>query len=119
MQVIPCNQTTFVDVDDTLILWSPTEEQLLKYGINYTSPNGHSTVLVPHLPNIEQLKKHAERQHTIIVWSNGGYQWAAEAVKLLKLEAYVDLVISKPTWFYDDKQAEEFMGKPQYLKIQP
>lgn len=118
MIVLECKQTVFCDVDGTLILWNPTEKQLFNYGISYTNPNGLSTILVPHLPNIEQLKKHAERQHTIIVWSAGGSAWAAEAVKFLKLEKYVDLVISKPIWYYDDKNAEEFMGKPQYLKAQ-
>lgn len=118
MQILEGNQSTFVDVDDTLILWNPTEEQKAKYGSIYVSPEGYATVLVPHLPNIEQLKKHAERGHTVIVWSAGGWRWAAEAVKFLKLEAYVTLVLEKPIWYYDDKNAEDFMGKPQYLKAQ-
>jgi phosphoserine phosphatase len=66
---------------------------------------------------IEQLKKHKIRGHTIIVWSAGGSKWAAEAIKFLELEAYVDLVIEKPRWMYDDKQAEEFMPRSQYFKV--
>ena len=110
-----CNQTTFVDVDDTLIMWNSTAEMELKYGTEYTSLNGLKQILVPHLPNIDQLKKHALRNHTIVVWSAGGSAWAAEAVKFLGLE---DLAISKPVWFYDDKQPEDFVGKPLYLKVQ-
>lgn len=118
MRVVECNQTTYFDVDDTLIMWNPTEEQIAKYGMVYVSPDMLETTLVPHLPNIDQLRKHKLRGHTIIVWSAGGYQWAAEAIKFLQLEEYVDLVISKPTWFYDDKDAEEFMGKRQYMELQ-
>lgn len=115
---LKCDQTTFFDVDETLILWEPTETQLFSYGKTYTAPGGHQTILVPHLPHVEQLKKHKIRGHTIVVWSAGGAFWAAEAVKFLGLEGYVDLVISKPVWYYDDKTAEEFMGKPYYFKAQ-
>lgn len=115
---LKCDQPTFFDVDETLIMWNPTPEQELKHGIEYTSPEGHKQLLVPHIPNIEQLKKHSLRGHTIVVWSAGGSRWAAEAVKFLGLQAHVALTMAKPLWFYDDKQPEEFMGKPQYLKVQ-
>lgn len=118
MIVLKCNQATYWDVDNTLILWEPTENQLFNHGKTYTAPDGHTAILVPHLAHIEQLKKHSIRGHTIVVWSAGGSFWAAEAVKFLGLEDYVDLAISKPVWFYDDKQPEDFMGKPLYLKVQ-
>lgn len=112
-----CNQATFFDVDDTLILWNPTVEQKLKYGvINYVDLAGIEVEFVPYFPHIEQLKKHAVRGHTIVVWSAGGSHWAALAVKLLKLEEYVSVAMAKPTWFYDDKNPEEFMGKPHFIK---
>jgi hypothetical protein len=131
MIVLPCTQATFYDVDDTLVMWGPTKEQLDKYGIEIECPEsvvwtdeGPVSIgkwkekLVPHIPHIEQLKKHKMRGHTIIVWSAGGWDWAAAAVKALGLEKYVDLVISKPTWIYDDKKPEEFMPKPYYFPVQ-
>ena len=129
MIVLPCNQTTYFDVDETLVFWSPTTEQLDKHGIEITCPGSYILVddeltrcpsvtqkLVPHFKHIQQLINHKLRGHTIIVWSAGGYDWAEVVVKALKLEQYVDLVISKPTWIYDDKKPEEFMPKPYWMK---
>lgn len=118
MIALNCNQPTFWDVDDTLILWNPTEEQQAQYGIKYTDAAGFTKVFVPHIPHVEQLKKHSDRGHTIIVWSAGGSKWAELAVEILGLRPYVHLTIGKPIWYYDDKQAEEFMGKAQYLPVQ-
>lgn len=115
---IDCNQPTYWDVDDTLIMWNPTPEQLDRYGIEYTDAAGFKKRFMPHLPHIEQLKKHSDRGHTIIVWSAGGSKWAELAVKILGLEAYVSVTIAKPLWYYDDKQPEDFLGKPQYLPVQ-
>lgn len=130
MIVLPCNQTVFCDVDDTLVLWNPTEEQRNKYGeVEIVCPGSFAIVdgemisspsftetLVPYLPHIEQLKKHKARGHTVVVWSAGGYDWAKVAVEALGLTQYVDLVISKPTWAYDDLPPNEYMPKSQYIK---
>ena len=129
MIVLPCKQTTFIDVDETLVLWSPTQEQLDREGIEFECPESYGVIdgelkpsgswrarLVPHKKHIEQLKNHKMRNHTVIVWSAGGYDWAETVVRTLGLELYVDLVISKPTWCYDDKQPEEFIPKPFWLK---
>jgi len=129
MIVVPCKQTVFCDVDDTLVLWSPTQEQLEKEGIDFECPGSFALIddelvksppwiarLVPHKLHIEQLRKHKMRNHTIIVWSAGGWDWAEAVVRTLKLENVVDLVISKPTWVYDDLQPAEFMPKPQWMK---
>jgi phosphoserine phosphatase len=131
MIVIPCKQATFFDVDDTLVMWDATPEQLEERGVDFTCPGSLVTIdecgtegfapewkqrLLPHRVHIEQLKKHKQRGHTIIVWSAGGYDWAAAVVKALGLENYVDLVISKPSWFYDDLMPSEFMGKRYYKK---
>lgn len=131
MIVIPCKQTTFVDVDDTLVMWNATPEQLEKDGVDFECPGSMHDIdndgnpewspswtarLLPHKKHIEQIKKHKMRGHTIIVWSQGGFDWAAAVVKALKLEDFVDLVISKPTWMYDDLPAAGFMPKNQWTK---
>lgn len=118
MIALDCNQPTFFDVDDTLIMWSPTQDQIDKYGIVTVNDYGEEEIFVPHIPHVEQLKKHAVRGHTIIVWSKGGSKWAEKAVKILNLQNYVAITMAKPEWFYDDKQPEEFMGKPQFLEMQ-
>lgn len=130
MFVMKCNQTVFCDVDDTLVMWNTTPEQLAEYGVEVTCPistyydedgeqktiEGWKQMLLPHRYHIEQLKKHKMRGHTIVVWSAGGWDWAEAAVRALKLEQYVDLVLSKPTWTYDDLQPSEFIPKPQWQK---
>ena len=52
----------------------------------------------------------------MICWSAGGFDWCAAVIKALNLENYVDLVISKPCYYYDDLKPEEFMGKRYYYK---
>lgn len=130
MIVVPCNNTVFCDVDDTLVMWSATPEELESRGIDFECPGSlyidsdgkqtHASIwksrLLPHRKHIEQLKKHKMRGHTIIVWSAGGWDWAAAIVKTLELENFVDLVISKPTWAYDDLQVAEFIPKPIWMK---
>lgn len=119
MVVINCNQPTYWDVDDTLVKWSSTPEEKKKYGIEISYPimNKHFTdLIVPHRKHVEQLKKHKLRGHTIIVWSAGGTEWAHAAVKALDITDFVDLIIEKPQWMYDDKQAVDFMPKADYLK---
>lgn len=130
MIVIPSVNSVFWDVDDTLVLWNPTKEQLEKDGIDFECPAGlflneennvtpgkpWTARLVPHKTHIEQLKKHKMRGHMIVVWSAGGYDWAEAVVKRLGLEQYVDVVISKPTWAYDDMPAERILPKVQWMK---
>lgn len=116
----------YCDVDDTLLMWSATNEELDKNGITVTCPGSQyldpetntikthpewSERLLPHWKHVESLKKHKLRGHTVVVWSAGGVNWAEAAVKALNLEHIVDIVISKPTFYYDDLMPNEFMGK--------
>ena len=124
MIVIPSKQIVYCDVDGTLVLWDPTPEQSEKFGIDITSPCSFSIIdgeaiptgtwtarLVPHNVHIEQLKRFKMRGHTVVVWSAGGWDWCKVVVEALRIEPYVDLVISKPTWVMDDLPASEFMPK--------
>lgn len=110
MLVIPCNQPLYVDIDDTLLKWNASTEEKEQTGIFITYPNSsQGDLLVPLMGNIEALKKHRLRRQTVIVWSQGGTEWAEIAIKALNLEEYVDLIIEKPQWFLDDLPATEFM----------
>ncbi len=118
MQRLKSNQPTYFDVDDTLIMWSPTPEQLEAYGVEFdhTYEDGTRRIgkILPHRVHIRQLIKHAMRGHTIIVWSAGGEPWAYAAVKALGIEQYVDYTIQKPIWAYDDKKPNEFFDTKFY-----
>lgn len=128
MIVIPGNTIVYFDCDDTLVRWNPTSEQLNKEGIAIECPAGLICVddelvpapswiarVVPHKKHIDQLIRHKMRGHTVVVWSAGGYDWAEQVVKTLQLEQYVDLVISKPKWIYDDVPANQILPTIQWM----
>lgn len=122
--------TTWFDCDDTLVKWSATAEELETKGVSFTCPasvtlheDGHlvevaswTTLLVPHLKHIDQLKKHKLRGSVVVVWSAAGSEWAETVVKTLGLEQYVDLCIGKSTWVYDDLPVTEFMPKSIWME---
>lgn len=78
-----------IDVDDTLILWNRED-----YYIN-------SAVA-------EQLVRHHERGHYVIVWSAGGVDWAERVVREFELDKYVNVVMAKPAFMWDDKDPKEW-----------
>jgi len=114
MITLKCDQPTYFDVDDTLVSWGYNSAPI--DGAVEIVCNGFSQFLIPHKKHIEQLKAHKARGHTIVVWSQGGWQWAEAVVKGLGLEKFVDLCISKPLWIYDDLPAEAFMPKNIWKK---
>lgn len=84
MVVLKAPIVVMVDVDETLVLWEGTEYK-------------------PNFKVIEQLIRHKDRGHYVIVWSAGGVEWAARVVKELNLEHNVDVVMNKPAFMWDDK----------------
>lgn len=81
----------YFDVDETLVLWND--------GVNWSAHDKH----------VEALKQHHYRGHTVVVWSAGGNEWAAQVVEKLKIQKYVTYILAKPSWFYDDLKADSFM----------
>jgi phosphoserine phosphatase len=71
------------DVDETLVIWRGDT-----YSLNEAVA--------------EQLRRHHNRGHTVVVWSAGGAVWATQVVRQYNLEKYVHLIIAKPTWMWDD-----------------
>jgi len=114
MKVITQESTIFIDIDDTLVMWGKAKRN--EKVIHITCPYSHQQeTLRPHKGHIKVLKDRHARGSFIVVWSAGGYQWANAVVKALGLEKHVDLVMSKPHAYVDDKQAVEIMGERIYL----
>jgi hypothetical protein len=114
MKVTENDNIITVDVDDTLVIWNVPpgrEEECITFD-NF----GYAQRLLPHRKHIELLKQFKVRGHYIIVWSQGGYQWAREVVKVLGLEEWVDEVKTKPKWYIDDLPANSWM-KRTYLDL--
>jgi predicted phosphatase len=68
-------------------------------------------------PMVRLLRESASRGSFVIVWSRGGYQWAADVVKALGLQDYVNLVMSKPLAYFDDMPVEKWL--PHRVFIEP
>ena len=115
MKTIKSEIPFFSDVDETLVLWGKVRKG--QKAVSITNPEtGEQHYLRVHGPHIKILKSRHARGAYVIVWSAAGYAWAEAVVKALKLNDYVDLIMSKPMFYMDDKHPDEFMGQRIYLK---
>lgn len=113
MKVLSDAPLVCFDIDNTLVMWD-YKYDLIPDKFEYLKINGIDYII--HQKHISQLKKHKNRGHTVILWTQGGVFWAEKVVEALGLEEYVDIVQPKPAWYYDDYPSEHFMGKPEYLQ---
>lgn len=118
MFVIPGDNIVFFDVDNTLIMWDPPEDQLDK-AVDLPmleSPYGQDFVkVVPHKAHLTMIQRHYQLGNTVVVWSKSGPRWAEHVVKFFNLQDYVHAVCGKPSCFYDDLKPEEFMVERRYF----
>lgn len=113
MLVLPKHSAAYFDIDDTLVLWGKPKDvphdQLVF--VQEPGPRGERVALVPHLSHIAQLKKFKESGNWhVVVWSQGGGDWAYAVIEALGLQNYVDVCMSKPTIYYDDIHCSDFMA---------
>jgi len=106
----------FFDVDDTLVMWNQSPDH--PKAIELPLLDGHKEILVPHEHHIKQMKDHKARGHYVVVWSAGGWEWANAVVVALGLEQYVDEVMDKPHWYYDDVKVNEWMPEVNRVYIE-
>ena len=102
------DNVVFFDVDHTLIDFvsntDPDAENAL-----FVSDGIQSGELVrPIEVHVEALKEHYRKGHQVIVWSQQGSTWAENVVRALDLQFYVDLVLTKPTAYYDDLAKDDW-----------
>lgn len=116
MKTVKSESTIFFDVDDTLVLWQKPGKNVRRVAV--TCPySGEQYNLGIHSGHVKVLKDRKVRGSFIVVWSAGGYMWAEAVIKALKLFDYVDLIMSKPHAYVDDKKAEDIMGQHIYLSV--
>ena len=108
MIVIKSTKIVYFDVDNTLI-YSESEVPGKMFDTTLiTISNVHFYI---HNFQCELLKSFKARGHTVVVWSQGGADWAETIVRATNLTAFVDLVIGKPDWFCDDKPADQWLDE--------
>jgi len=104
----------YFDVDDTLIVTDIGHEDSVpvKFG-------GMTNYKRPHRPHIEELKKLKKEGWSIVVWTHnsGGVDWAVAVCEALGIDELVDAFMWKPSRYYDDLPAHEFMTHSHYLDI--
>lgn len=107
-------RTVYFDVDDTLLQW----ESCLEHDIDSikVESNGHTFYKRAILPNVNALIDHSHAGHIVVVWSAGGVEWATSVIKALNIEKYVDVVLTKPDWYYDDQDADHWLPERQFKK---
>lgn len=119
MQIINATKTAYFDVDQTLV-FSKIDVELANIDTNYwTIIEINGLEWYVHPQHVRLLKEFSARGFTNIVWSAGGAAWAAKIITELNLQPYVDLVLDKPSFFVDDKSAEEFMPESLRTYIRP
>lgn len=111
--------TVFVDIDDTLVFMKyakDQEDQTIEF--KYVGDSNEEIVkLLPHFKHIEMVKQFKARGFTVIAWSAGGSSWAKSVIEALGLTNHFNAVISKPTWYFDDKVSSDFMPESARIHI--
>lgn len=108
----PDNRTVYFDVDDTLIEWRLCGEK--DAGAVRIEKDGHVFYKKVIQDHVDELKNQKMTGNTVVVWSAGGGEWAATVVRALDLEKYVDVCLTKPDFYYDDKDVSDWFPKKRF-----
>lgn len=112
---VPEKPTVYFDVDSTLVFaWSDITDDLAR---QLSSVFINNEIFYIHDKHIQKIKEFKARNHQVVVWSAGGADWAEAVVKALQLTDLVDVVMSKPDWYFDDLSVDEWIGRRCYVKL--
>jgi len=115
MYKLPEKPSVYWDVDSTLVFaWSDLDDTLKA---KLTTVYINSECFYVHDQHIQKIKEFKARGHNVIVWSAGGSDWAEAVVNAIGIQAFVDVVLSKPDWYFDDLPVEEWIGRRCYVKL--
>lgn len=108
------DNVAYFDVDHTLIMYEwPPERECEAFDI-FIENSLLSARVVPHRGHVELVKLHKIWGNGVVVWSRSGHEWAKVVVEALGLTPYVDLVMAKPFYYYDDKPCCKILGEHRY-----
>lgn len=94
-------RTAMVDIDDTIILWDIDKYKHNKEDLRWVGED-NSFPALPHLKNIDLIKKVKMQGYGIVFWSAAGVDWVEHVIKRLGLEELPDVIMSKPEFAVDD-----------------
>ena len=121
------SKTIYFDVDETLIMWEG-DDITSAYNDTKNLPNSYAPYIrhddiifidkIPyrkHIYHIDRLIHHKQTGDKIVVWSAGGEKWATRVITELGLIEYVDVILSKPDYYYDDVELKDFKSGRMYF----
>lgn len=108
------NRTAYFDVDGTLIEWDFCEKD--DEGSIELSYEGEIFYKKQISGNIKQLMNHYLSGNNVVVWSAGGGEWASKVVKALKIDKYVSCTLTKPDFYFDDKDVAEWFPSHRFFE---
>lgn len=103
------------DIDDTIVMHTWTPDQLKDTVDIPDAITGGFIRVLPNQAMIRLVKEEKARGAYVMAWSRGGYQWAADVILAVGLYDYVDIVLSKPLAYFDDKNVSEWMTDRVYI----
>ncbi len=106
MQIVKNENIRPFDVDGCIICHKDDSEACVDVMDPLTKKNIRVGV---NLNMVRLLMEEKHRGSFIIIWSRGGYEWAKNVVNALMIENQVDLVLSKPLAYFDDKPVKKWM----------
>lgn len=111
-------RSVFVDCDDTLIMWSSNKYYKSNEAIELHFMD-YKVKVSPNDSNIAKVKEFYKKGYEIIVWSATGKEWAQLVVNTLKLVDHVDYCLSKPDFYIDDLEINQFTVPEQRIWNKP
>lgn len=96
--------TIYCDVDETIIFWFPTKGSTAEDYIETSSG-----MMEVNNQLVKALQRRQRAGDKIVVWSQGGEEWATEVAALVGLTNVICL--SKPNVIVDDLSSEVWMPK--------
>jgi len=105
------------DIDQTLILHKKSSEICPLNLVRVKDTIADRIICVEaHRPMIRLLEEEHASGKYIVAWSRGGAKWAAAVITALGLTDKVNLVLTKPLVYFDDKEANEWMQNRVYIE---
>lgn len=119
--ILKNDNVVFFDVDDTLVMWSwPEQKDNETIVISAAEePALHNIRVWPHKEHANRLKQFKARGQSVVVWSQGGWAWAKAVVEALGLQLYVDAIMTKPKWIFDDLPASAWLNESHRSYVDP
>lgn len=115
MKIINNENIRPFDVDGTLVSAVKGSLTPLPHAYIYDPITKKEIKVRVHEAMVRLLKEEKHRGSYVIVWSRGGYEWAANVIKALELTQYVDQIMSKPTIYFDDVPVKKWLKDRVYI----